>query len=46
MWREGGNLLVPPWESGHFSHSQWQLTAALSENQSVLLSAGQEQLLF
>lgn len=46
VWKKGGNLLVPPWENGHFSYSQWELTAALSENQTVLLSAGQEQLLF
>lgn len=46
MWKEGGNLLVPSWESGHFSYSQWELTAAISENQTVLLSARQEQLLF
>lgn len=46
VWKEGGNLLVPSWESGHFSYSQWELTAAISENQTVLLSARQEQLLF
>lgn len=46
MRKKGGNLLVPPWESGHFSYSHWELTAALCENQTVLLSAGQEQLLF
>lgn len=46
VWKEGRNLLVPPWESGHFSYSQWELTAAISENQTVLLSARQEQLLF
>lgn len=28
------------------SYSHWELTAALSKNQTVLLSAGQEQLLF
>lgn len=45
-WKKGGNLLAPPWESGHFSYSQWELTAALSEHQTVSLSARQEQLLF
>lgn len=45
MWKKSRNL-VPPWKSGCFSYSQWELTAAISENQTVLLSAGQEQLLF
>lgn len=33
--RQGRDLIVSQWERGHISCSQWELTAAISENLSI-----------